>query len=240
MAPDLSPAQERLAAMAAAISHYLETRQTVTLNMAGLDEANRRIVDEVMGDGEVSIAVAPPFGDRMQESVMPGLWRVQTPAAEHGVAAADTVDIGDVPNRVRAVLAETTRPVLKGPAVLPAGVMNVRPLLTEIADWVARVDGGSPGHAINFSNLPVNADDLTVLGDVLGSGTVNALSRGYSRTRIESTGCRHVWWVRYFNSDDKLLLNTLEITEMPQALLATPDDLADSAERLARQIQVYA
>jgi hydrogenase-1 operon protein HyaF len=58
------------------------------------------------------------------------------------------------------------------------------------------------------------------------------LSRGYGNCRVTATGLREVWWVQYFNSDDKLILNTLEVTPVPAAVLAAQEDIEDSAERL--------
>ena len=80
--------------------------------------------------------------------------------------------------------------------------------------------------------LPQSEQDLACLGDSLGRGPVSMLSRGYGNCRVTATGLRDVWWVQYFNSDDKLILNTLEVTPVPAAVLAAQEDIDDSAERL--------
>jgi hypothetical protein len=41
-----------------------------------------------------------------------------------------------------------------------------------------------------------------------------------------------VWRVQFFNSMDTLILDTLEVTDMPEVVLAAPEDLSDSARRL--------
>jgi hydrogenase-1 operon protein HyaF len=38
-----------------------------------------------------------------------------------------------------------------------------------------------------------------------------------------------VWRVQFFNSMDTLILDTLEVTDMPEVVLAAPEDLSDSA-----------
>jgi hydrogenase-1 operon protein HyaF len=38
--------------------------------------------------------------------------------------------------------------------------------------------------------------------------------------------------VQFYNSDDRLILNTLEITDVPEAVLAAQEDIDDSAARL--------
>jgi hydrogenase-1 operon protein HyaF len=42
--------------------------------------------------------------------------------------------------------------------------------------------------------------------------------------------------VQYFNSQDALILNTIEVTEVPEVACAAALDLEDSAERLAEVI----
>ena len=71
----------------------------------------------------------------------------------------------------------------------------------------------------------------------MGAGGVMILSRGYGNCRITRTAAPNVWWVQYFNSDDALILNTLEVAQIPQVACAAQEDLADSAERLAEILQ---
>ena len=71
---------------------------------------------------------------------------------------------------------------------------------------------------------------------VLGTGRVLILSRGYGNCRITSTGLRDTWWVQYFNSTDKLILNTLEVTRVPDVAPAAEEDYLDSIERLGEWI----
>ncbi|MDX1812887.1 MAG: hydrogenase expression/formation C-terminal domain-containing protein, partial [Gammaproteobacteria bacterium] len=49
----------------------------------------------------------------------------------------------------------------------------------------------------------------------------------------------NVWWVQYFNSQDTLILNTLEITKVPEVACAGDEDIADSAQRLNEILEVY-
>ncbi len=58
------------------------------------------------------------------------------------------------------------------------------------------------------------------------------LSRGFGNCRVSSTQVRHLWRVQYFNSMQTLILNTLEVTRVPEVALAAEEDLADSHERL--------
>jgi hydrogenase-1 operon protein HyaF len=48
-----------------------------------------------------------------------------------------------------------------------------------------------------------------------------------------------VWWVQYFNSQDTLILNTLEVSDVPNVACASPEDIADSRQRLEEIMKVY-
>lgn len=58
------------------------------------------------------------------------------------------------------------------------------------------------------------------------------LSRGYGSCRIASTATPGIWRVQYFNSTDQLILDTLEVTTIPQVACAAQEDVEDSSERL--------
>jgi hydrogenase-1 operon protein HyaF len=88
--------------------------------------------------------------------------------------------------------------------------------------------------------LPQSDEDLEFLKQGLGSGTVTVLSRGYGNCRVTSTLTKNVWWVQYFNSQDAIILNTLEVTPVPLVVCASQDDIEDSAERLREIREVYA
>ncbi|WP_254786780.1 hydrogenase expression/formation protein [Methylomonas sp. LWB] len=45
--------------------------------------------------------------------------------------------------------------------------------------------------------------------------------------------------MRYFNSQDKLILNTQEVSEVPNVVCASAEDIADSHQRLQEILQVY-
>ena len=62
------------------------------------------------------------------------------------------------------------------------------------------------------------------------------ISRGFGNCRISSTLARDVWRVQYFNSMNTLILNTIEVVDVPEVALAADEDLCDSRARLAELI----
>jgi hydrogenase-1 operon protein HyaF len=118
-------------------------------------------------------------------------------------------------------------------------VYNAAPLLTEINDKLPEYRPGSVPHVINLSLLPHTSEDIDFLTGTLGSGPLVILSRGYGNCRITSTATRNVWWVQYFNSQETLILNTIEISQVPDVACAAQEDVDDSAQRLLEILEIY-
>lgn len=201
----------------------------LSLDMSGLAEADRRLIDQVLGEGEVSAQVAGESGTlAIQESVFAGVWRLRGRDLE-GNTFADRVEVGDVPAAVG--LAARAGQAAPKPRPATPDVINAPALLAEVTE---RVTGhAAEPHILNLSLLPFGPEDAAWLDQCLGRGRVTLLSRGYGNCRITATGVARVWWVQYFNSQDALILNTLEIVDVPEVARAAAEDLEDSAERLA-------
>lgn len=228
---DRAEARAWLGRLLQAVQDWQTRQKTVSLDMSGLGEADRLLIDQVLGEGEVGVQVVGEGGTlTIQESVFAGIWRLRG-RDNQGYPYADRVEVGDVPAAVR------IRSGLSSPVALPLspGVVNAQSLLTEIAEQVARPSADS--HVINLSLLPFTPEDGAWLDQCLGRGQVTFLSRGYGNCRITATGIARVWWVQFFNSQDALILNTLEITDVPEVARAAPEDLADSAERLKEVLE---
>lgn len=204
------------------------------VSLLDLPPEDRLLVNQVMGEGEASAIVreeSSPLEVRIQESVFAGVWRLMT---FNGAALVDDViEVGPVPALLRVVAAEDAereyRPWL-GP--LPPNVQNAPLLVEEVRDQVARWQPGQTSHVINLTLLPVTPEDIGYLDHQLGTGRVLLLSRGYGNCRISNTRLPNCWRVVYYNSMDKVILNTVEVVDMPEVAMAAPEDLRDSHERL--------
>jgi hydrogenase-1 operon protein HyaF len=207
----------------------------VPVNLAALSDADRTLINQVLGEGEVSAQVLPDAAGRgqvrIQESVFAGVWRVFSTLDDGSLA--DTIEVGDVP----AVLRRTARHdanTAAGPwPVLPEALVNVPSLLVELAEYRQHWRAGQPAEVVNLSLLPLTAQDIGALDEQLGTGRVLILSRGYGNCRITNTCRANTWRVVYYNAQDKVILNSVEVVDLPEAACAAPEDLADSLERLA-------
>ena len=196
------------------------------------------LVGEVLGEGEVAATVALPEGvvAQIQESVFAGLWRVRFTDAG-GRLVADYVEVASIPVAVRRAAAMTLADLpISTP---PEGAMNVMPVLAEIRDRMASHVPGQPNHTIAFSLFPMTPTDLEFLQGSLGSGPVKIVSRGYGTCRIQATAIHNVWAVQFFNAMDTILLDTLEIGDVPVVACAAEEDFRDSAVRLREIDEAY-
>jgi hydrogenase-1 operon protein HyaF len=207
---------------------------TPRVELSALPAGVLRVLNESLGEGEVSVRIATRNGDgaevHIQETVFAGVWRELHLRAD-GSVEHDWLHACPVPPVAleRAQRAATTH---LAPFDLPRGAMNSPALLTEIREQVLHFRAGQPTHVINLSLLPLTPEDQVVLEQAAPVGPVAILSRGFGNCRITSTTLRNLWRVQYFNSMQTLILNTLEVVEVPEVAMAAADDLADSRERL--------
>jgi hydrogenase-1 operon protein HyaF len=212
----------------AARGHRFAADRVLQLDVAGLSARALALVNEALGEGEVAAIIDEPTV-RLQETGFPGFWRVRT-FDEAGALTADAIEVAPVPAVVpEAALLGSRCRMPKHPLV--PGVINAPSLLTELVDASAR-GPQAQAHVVNLTLLPVTPEDLAWLVGALEVGPVTLLSRGYGNCRITSTRLRHTWWVQYFNSMDHLILNTIEVAQVPEVALAAAEDFADSTERL--------
>jgi len=207
-------------------------------DLTQLDTANRKFIDELLGEGEVSV-IGSGGQVRIQESVLAGVWRLQQLNSQRQIIA-DALEVGIIPQQIMQLAFDGAASHIDTAwAALPEGVMNAPPLLAELNAKIAAYPATHEAHSINLSLLPQTEQDLEFLEQRLGKGTVAILSRGYGTNRITATGTKRVWWVQYFNSQDTLILNTLEVSDVPSVACASPEDIADSCQRLQEILKVY-
>ena len=212
---------------------------TQIIELNNLDMKNRDFFDQLLGEGEVSVQSSGDTNALIQESVLAGVWRVQYINEEKQIVR-DTIEIGIIPSVVtETAFINAAENVEINFSEVPESVYNAPPLLTEINDNLKSYKVGDEAHVVNLSLLPHTENDLMFLSDKLGIGPIIILSRGYGNCRISSTATNYVWWVQYFNSQDTLILNTIEVSKVPEVACASQEDIDDSAERLSEILSIY-
>ncbi|HCX33864.1 MAG TPA: hydrogenase expression/formation protein [Rhodocyclaceae bacterium] len=249
MPATLEAAEPRaLAEVRAVLARLIEAMQTLPfgtprLDLTGLNAAALNLLNQTLGEGEVSVIVRAPRRLCIQETLFAGVWRVRETRAV-GRIAADRLEACSIP----AAVADAVRSCGVEDLELPpepagpdterrTGLMNAPSLLAEIVERAGRWHVGQPPHVINLTLLPASPEDLDHMAQALGAGPVTILSRGYGNCRISSTRLANVWWVQYFNSMDKLILDTIEVVDVPEVALAAREDYEDSIGRLSEWLE---
>ena len=200
-------------------------------DLRDVDSDALTIVNQMLGEGEVSIIISGERTYRIQESVFTGLWRVVAHDRD-GVPVGDWIEVSTMP----AVVAEAARGAAEAriaAVALPPGAMNSPALLSEVAAQLEERRPDGAAHVINLTLFPMTADDHAVLETAFPVGPVAIMSRGFGNCRVTSTGTRDVWRVQYFNNMNTLILNTIEVVDLPEVALAAVEDLEDTRTRLS-------
>ncbi len=241
--PDAPAPGERAAAIAAlesvrtALKRFADgtcaLSETQRIDLTDLDAADRALINEVLGEGEVAAQIDATHRTQVQESVFAGVWRVL--ALDGDSVLSDSVEVGAVPRVIgfSAGLGEPPRV----PSAAAEGVMNAPALLEEVADKARHFRPDRPAHVVNLTLLPLSPADRALIDAQLGRGNVSILSRGYGNCRITSTAAPHCWRVTYFNSQDTVILDTIEVTSVPEVARAAIEDLVDSYDRLGEVLE---
>ncbi len=205
------------------------------VDLARLPATTLQVLNETLGEGEVSAIVGDGGGLRIQETVFSGVWREQHFDAE-GRLQHDFLLAAPVPPVLRQLADQPAAERLRERAI-PPGAMNVPALLSELQEAMDLCTEDTPPHVVNLTLMPLSPEDAAHLDAVLDGGSVVILSRGFGNCRISSTAARHVWRVQYFNNMQTLILNTIEVVALPEVALAAPEDLRESQQRLTELVQ---
>lgn len=233
--PDLdgsegAPALALLAEVAAAADRIARGAPAETFDLTPLDAASRALLSEVLGEGEVAMKLRGIPAVAAQESVFAGVWALKG----EGV---DQIEVAPVPTLALARAFAPVRPGTGTATPEPQGLASAPAILVELLDKSASFGAEAPLHVINLTLLPHSEPDLAFLDEALGEGAVTILSRGYGNCRIGATATPGIWRVQFFNSMDTLILDTFEVTSVPEVAVAAVEDLRDSAERIRAVIE---
>lgn len=220
-----------------ALARYDRSPDPLIADLSALDPDSRDVVNQILGEGEVSITHSGTVRARTQESILAGIWRTLYLDRDDRVTH-DMLEVADIAHYVRAMDGQT-RSVNVAIKDTPADVVNALPLLVELDGYCQEYGVDRQPKTINLSLLPMTDADLQFLDDQLGRGPVEILSRAYGMCQVSSTLVPNVWWVRYYNSMSVMILNTLEVTDVPAVACAAPEDLHDSALRLDEILAPY-
>ncbi len=208
------------------------------IDISQLDDADRELITQILGEGEVTIRIDDEYPTHIREGVLTGVWRT-TQSDTDGNLIADYVEVAGIPGRVMRSVDNGTEIDTSVDPAHAAELMSARSILAELraAQQALAIDGAT--HAVNLTMLPVSDEELAFLDERLGRGTVDIISQYYGTCRVSSTASADTWWVRYYNSTGTLILNSIETSRIPEVVVAAAEDLHDSAKRLEELLAPY-
>lgn len=234
---DLVGAHEAMLWLQGALQRYNENSVPQFADLTALDDKERDLVNQILGEGEVAIKTTGAAPARTQESVLAGVWRTLYFDDDDNVIV-DLLEVADAPHVTR-LPAEDALEINPSPDDLPDDVINALPILVELAAYCSDYESTRAPQSINLTLLPLTEADLVFLDEQLGRGPVDSLSRAYGKCQVISTLIPNVWWIRFYNSMGSLILSTLDVVDVPAVICAAPEDLLDSATRLEGLLTPY-
>ena len=233
----LDGAREAMRWLEDALSRVAPGMAPQLANLARLDAENRELVNQILGEGEVSIVCEGEVSARCQESVLAGVWRTLYVDGDNRVIG-DLLEVAATPHLLSAT-SGAGQAIDATPPESGDSVLNALPILVELQSHVAAYGGNGKQHSINLTLLPLSDEDVEFIDERLGRGAIDILSRGYGKCEVISTRTPNVWWVRYYNSMESLILNSIEVVAVPEVVTAATEDLQDSAKRLQEILAPY-
>ncbi len=106
-------------------------------------------------------------------------------------------------------------------------------LLSELKDHLVKLADEGKTNSVDLRSLPMTEADINELADHLGVGEVKATIKGIGSSSIRETAYSGIWWVTHYGDDGAVLGELIEITQIPEILVAHADDIKHSAQVMA-------
>ncbi len=230
------PVMAILDAIKSALVSVVTDNSASRIDLDTLSTDDLAVLKDALGSGEVSMILSRGDGDpgvaQTQDTALAGVWIGRVEATD-GSASGHWLEVADVPIAVRRLAVTRQMKTLDISTMEPPrGAMNVMSVLSEVSERSEKWVPGDPCHVINFTLFPMSAQDAAFLSDTLGEVGVEIMSGGYGVARVVMTAVKHVWAVQYLNGMGTTILDTLEIGDVPECVLASTQDFEDSLHRL--------
>jgi len=214
--------------------------ESYVFSLESLLPGERSYLVELLGEGEISGKVLSAGSGKedktihVRESNYPGLWLLGTipPGGYPEGVTLSAIEVGRSPGILRRKPEGATGLVpeetFEGPFkhLFPL-LMNARPLLGELAWHLENYSPEKLAHKIFLNKLPLSEADAEWIDRLLKEDRISLFSRGYGACQVHSTAFPGLWRVIYRNPEGILLLDALCVTEVPEEIAATGEDMAD-------------
>ena len=141
-APDavehLDGAREAIGWLRDALAGYDEDGGPTLANLSALDADSRELVNQVLGEGEVSVSYAGAVRAKTQESVLAGVWRTLYMDSDDNVIC-DLIEVGAAPHTID-IPDDAARPIEPSGETATAATANALPILVEYPEPIEKLE----------------------------------------------------------------------------------------------------
>ncbi len=117
-----------------------------------------------------------------------------------------------------------------------AEASNAQALLRELENHLQRLIETGETARIDLGTLPLNPADFELLEQVLGHGEVIASVESMGVSEISDTAIPGIWRIEYYNSEEALVAEYIEVTRCPELLLTPMEEMQESPSLLRAAI----
>ena len=119
---------------------------------------------------------------------------------------------------------------------IDAFTLNVVPLLHEVRHALERLlEAGEPT-TIDLGAIPLAPGEFEKIDAALGTGEVKVVLEAMGPSQIYETQFSGVWRITHFNAADEVVGRYVEVTRIPEILLAQEADVRVGLDLLSRKL----
>ena len=122
------------------------------------------------------------------------------------------------------------------PEDIDAFTLNVLPLLHEVRHALERLlETGEPT-VIDMGSIPLAPGEFEKIDGALGTGEVKAVLESMGPSQIYETQFSGVWRITHYNAANEIVGRFIEVTRIPEILLAQVSDVRVGFDLLTRKL----
>jgi hydrogenase-1 operon protein HyaF len=121
-------------------------------------------------------------------------------------------------------------------AEIDAFTLNVVPLLHEVRHALERLLQGGEPTTIDLGAIPLAPGEFEKIDAALGTGEVRVVLEAMGPSQIYETQFSGVWRITHHNASNEIVGRYIEVTRIPEILLAQETDVRAGLDLLSRKL----
>ncbi len=122
------------------------------------------------------------------------------------------------------------------PEEIDAFTLNVLPLLHEVRHALERLLASGEPTTIDLGSIPLAPGEFDRIDGALGTGEVKVMLDAMGPSQVYETQFSGVWRITHFNAANEVVGRYVEVTRIPEILLAQEADVRVGLDLLTRRL----